>query len=104
MFKVKNDDNKFNSYVVARATLRRIMTKSLSEDDLKIICFDLYVDYENLGGNTRRIKVIELIKYCERKKRIHELVEIIRYLRANNVSGQREPTEDFSILSMEFSI
>ena len=53
------------------------MTKRLSDDELRRICFDLRkkysdlrdLDFESLTGAKNR-KIIELITYCERRDRI----------------------------------
>ena len=54
--------------------LRESMTKRLSDDELRRICFDLRkkysdlrdLDFESLTGAKNR-KIIELITYCERR-------------------------------------
>jgi len=61
-------------YHLERSVLRQILAKCFNNDELRDLCFDLYVDHENLpsskGGIAR-----ELILCCERLDRIPELVE-----------------------------
>ena len=43
--------------------LRREVTACFNDDELRTLCFDLDVEYENLGGTGKAGKVRELIKY-----------------------------------------
>lgn len=66
---------------VSRAELREEITAHFNSEELRTLCFDMNIDYENLGGEGKAGKVRELIAYCERHGRIDELVEICRQLR-----------------------
>lgn len=50
---------------------------SFSEDNLRDICFEMGIDYDNIAGLNQ---VGELISYCKRRGRIPELVVISRRL------------------------
>jgi hypothetical protein len=44
---------------------------------LRDLCFELDINFENLGGDTLNRKTIELIQYCERYERYEELVRTV---------------------------
>jgi hypothetical protein len=54
--------------------LREKITRYFTDNDLKNLCFDLGMDYEDLPGETKNGKVRELVAHCERIDRIPELV------------------------------
>ncbi len=47
--------------------LRQILATRLSEEELRTLCFDLGVDYENLGGGSKAAHARELVSYFERR-------------------------------------
>lgn len=55
--------------------LRHALTSSFSLSELKIICFDLNIPYEELFRESKNETIIEIIHYCIRANRIHELIE-----------------------------
>ncbi len=54
--------------------LRQILTTRFSDGELRTLCFDLGVDYENLPGQGKADKARELISHLERRQRIAALV------------------------------
>jgi hypothetical protein len=58
--------------------MRRILTTRFSDGELRTLCFDLGVDYENLPGQGKADKARELISHLERRQRIAALVAIVR--------------------------
>jgi hypothetical protein len=64
-----------------RVNLRQNVIEYFDESDLRDICFDMDIDYENLLGQSKRDKARELVAYCERSHRISELVQKCRELR-----------------------
>jgi hypothetical protein len=64
-----------------RQSIRKILEDKFSLDELQIICFDLSLEYENLKGDTKQMKVIEIISYCERYDRVSELLEMVQKAR-----------------------
>ena len=64
-----------------RATLREILSEHFSSDELQTLCFDLNIDFENLGGQSKQAKARDYIAHCERNSRISELVMTVRRLR-----------------------
>ena len=61
--------------------LRQILDEHFDENELKTLCFDLDVDYDNLPGEGKASKVRELITYLRRRGRIFELVGTGKRLR-----------------------
>lgn len=61
------------------------MIRHFSEEDLRTLCFELDVDYENLSGDTKLGKARELILEMERQGRLSELIERCRQVRPNLV-------------------
>jgi hypothetical protein len=68
---------------VDRVKLRQILIDYFNEDELRDLCFDLSIDYENLPGANKVGKARELIAFVERHGRFQELVEHTQYLRPN---------------------
>jgi len=64
-----------------RVKLRKILTERFSEDELRTLCFDLHVDYENLPGEGKAAKARELLAFLERYDRIGELVRMGQQMR-----------------------
>jgi hypothetical protein len=64
-----------------RTILRRQLVTYFSDIDLRELCFDLLIDYDDLPGDNKRIKVIELISHMERRGQILELVQLCKQLR-----------------------
>ena len=60
------------SYVVR---LRRVLDAHLSESEVRALCFDLGVDYDDLPGRGKTTKIVELLGHFERRLRIFELVQ-----------------------------
>jgi tetratricopeptide (TPR) repeat protein len=61
--------------------LRQILTDRFDEEELRTLCFDLGVDYDNLPGRGKAAKARELAAYFERRKQIPECVEVGKQLR-----------------------
>jgi hypothetical protein len=59
---------------VSPTGLRTAMRNVYNLAELKILCDDLAVDYENLGGERLENKILELISFMRRRGRYAELV------------------------------
>jgi hypothetical protein len=57
-------------------TLRQLLAVRFSEGELRTLCFDLGVGYEDLVGEGKADKARELVAYLERRKRIPDLIRI----------------------------
>lgn len=54
-----------------------------NEEELRDLCFQLGIDYETLPGDSKTIKVRELVAYHERRNRIESLSQVCHQLRPN---------------------
>ena len=61
--------------------LHQILTERFAHGELRTLCFDLGVDYDDLPGGGKADKARELIVYLERRDRIRELLEAGKRLR-----------------------
>jgi hypothetical protein len=68
-----------------RNALRTLMMKVFDASDIRTLCFDLEIDYENLQGNKKVDKIRELIHYCERSGIIESLIGTCREERPKSV-------------------
>jgi hypothetical protein len=78
--------NNFSQADLSAATeglqgLRRNLEASFNLDELRGLCFELAVEFENLKGETLHVKTIELVSYCQRRRLLTRLVETCQQLR-----------------------
>jgi hypothetical protein len=62
--------------------LRNQIAEYFNKGELRNLCFDLDIDYENLPGETLDDKARELIAYCYRHGQLQSLVQRCRQLRS----------------------
>ncbi len=78
--------NRFSQADLAAATdglqiLRRNLETSFNLDELRGLCFELAINFENLRGDTLLAKTIELVSYCQRQRLLARLVAVCQELR-----------------------
>lgn len=78
--------NRFSQADLAAATdglqiLRRNLETSFNLDEVRGLCFELGINFENLGGDTLQAKTIELVSYCQRRRILAKLVAVCLQLR-----------------------
>lgn len=61
--------------------LHEQMGATFSDGDLRDLCFELKIDFDDLPGSGKRSKVRELILYMQRRGRLEELIVQLRRLR-----------------------
>jgi hypothetical protein len=61
--------------------LRRTLAAGFDMSELRVLCFDVGIDHEDLPGETKADMARELVAYCIRHGRISKLVETGRRLR-----------------------
>ena len=83
---IRGDEDR--SYVEARAQLRRYLTDYFSAGELKTLCFDLGIDYEELAGSDKSSIARELVAFFQRQGRIPDLIKACRSVRPNVAWGQ----------------
>ncbi len=81
-----------------RSQLRRILVDHFDADELKTLCFELQIEYDDLLGTSRAGKARELITYLERRDRLPEVVKIGKAMRPNapweSLSTEESPILD----------
>ena len=65
------------------ADLRRALDERLSDGELRTLCFDLSIDYDNLPGTTKADKIRELIIYLSRRGNLSLLSTVGKNLRSD---------------------
>ena len=63
--------------------LRETLAEYFDAGELRTLCFDLGVDYDDLPGEGKANKARELIAYLERRDRLSELVHVCERQRPN---------------------
>jgi hypothetical protein len=59
---------------VSPPELRQIITEHFSEEELRTLCFDLDIDYDNFPGQGKGNKARDLVAHFVRRERIYELI------------------------------
>jgi hypothetical protein len=73
-----------NAALINLITLRNLINDHFNIQEISQLCFDLGVDFENLGeSNTRKAKAQALIEYMKRKSRLGELLALVIKQRPN---------------------
>ncbi len=66
-----------------RVKLRRILARYFNAGELRTLCFDLGIDYDDLPGEGKTDKARGLVSYLERRDRIPELIKLGKQVRPN---------------------
>ena len=85
LFPLPNSDASAPEGAISLTQLHQILIERFSSEELRILCFDIDVDYETLAGANRSSRVRELILYLDRRGRLDDLIRFLR---------QRYPTID----------
>lgn len=64
-----------------RAHLRQLLTERLDETDIRTICFDVNLDFENLSGQNKSEKVIALLRHFEQRQQLDFLLRAVKSMR-----------------------
>ncbi len=65
--------------------LREQISSDFNLSELEDLCFELNITYEDLSGdNTLKVKSRELVKYCNRRKILQQLIDHCKELRPNS--------------------
>lgn len=69
-----------NDIADTQAMLRwnRILEAALSLDDLRTVCFHMDIEYDNLAGETKRVRLHELLLRLRRERRLPELEVVVQ--------------------------
>ncbi|KAA3664687.1 MAG: hypothetical protein DWQ04_04450 [Chloroflexi bacterium] len=60
---------------------RQLISQHFNTEELRVLCFDMGIDYDNLLGKGKDLKVAELIDHLRSRKRIPELVDVLNTVR-----------------------
>jgi hypothetical protein len=64
-----------------RARLRQLLSTHFNEGELRTLCFDLNIEYDDLPGRGSAEKARELVSYLERHSRIDEFLLVGKRMR-----------------------
>ncbi len=76
---------------INKGNLLDLLTSALSLAEVQELCAFLEIDYENLEGSTKTIKILSLIQYLDRRSRLPELITLLQQRRPDLDLG-RDPT------------
>ena len=65
------------------AELRNLIDQHFSLEEIQTLCFDMQVEFEHLAGNTRPLKIQNLIVYLTQRQRLPDLMEWLKQQRPN---------------------
>lgn len=71
-------ESNYHLPVLQSANLRSLMSCCFDINDLKVMCFDLGVDFDDLAGNKKSVKIISLIKHFQKNGGTAELINYLR--------------------------
>ena len=63
--------------------LRQAISNHFRRGEIRTLCFDLRIEYDDLPGETKDDMARELVAYCERRGQLEELVEQVKKARPN---------------------
>jgi CHAT domain/Effector-associated domain 7 len=75
-----------------RTTLRETIRETLDSEELRDLCDDLGIDYDDLRGESKSAKARELVLYCERHSLMSELEAAYQRLQ-DKLSKKKESPE-----------
>lgn len=52
----------------------KLLAKTFSEDDLRELCMDFHLEFEDIAGDTRRTKIVYLVDYFVKRNTLDILV------------------------------
>ncbi|MBE2223102.1 MAG: NACHT domain-containing protein [Anaerolineae bacterium] len=58
--------------------LRRQIAQSFTLDEIRTLCFDLDVDYDELRGETKSSRIVSLVEYMQHRQRLDNLLLELR--------------------------
>ncbi len=63
--------------------LRQKIEEHFNEEELRLLCFELGLEFENLGGRGKVANVVELVSWARRQGRISDLMAAVKQARPN---------------------
>lgn len=65
-------------------SFQNLLTELFNFEELKSLCFQINVDFDNLAGQEKEVKIRELIHYCYRHNLLKQLVDACANARPTN--------------------
>jgi nucleoside phosphorylase len=69
--------------------LRVTLAEVFSLAELKVLCFDLHIDWDEIAGERKTDKIVDLLGYCERNRRTADLIAKVNRDRDNILTAFR---------------
>lgn len=87
-------------------TLHTLLAQYFTQEELRTLCFELNIEYENLAAETKLGRARELVTYCERQGVIEDLLALCQQTRPNvqwrlnspgDMLSDSDPDEDWGL-------
>lgn len=62
---------------LSKSELAEVLQRRLTLEEIRNICFDLSIDFEELEGQTKSTKVISMIEFLDRRERLGDLQALV---------------------------
>ena len=72
---------------IDKIALRNQLVQAFSLEEMQVLCADLGIAFDDIGGSSRTAKALELIQYMQRRGRLQDLVNAIAQLRPSAVQS-----------------
>jgi hypothetical protein len=76
-----NGAHTFSADLVRR--FRELLSQHFNLNELSELCADFQIDFDDIAGNTKNIKALELVKYMQRRGKLEALIKRVIELRAD---------------------
>jgi nucleoside phosphorylase/FixJ family two-component response regulator len=63
---------------IGSRALRLALAAAFDLGELKVLVFDLEIEWEDLAGSTKKEKVIEILRFAKRHGRIDDLIDLVK--------------------------
>ena len=70
-------DDKY-AKLLPHVRLRELLIDFFEMADLRVLCSDLQIPWDDLEGDVKRIKVLSIIQYCKNRRRVGDLIDAAR--------------------------
>lgn len=76
---------------ITRFGFRTLIANSYDMGELKTLCFDIGVDWDEISGTTKTEKIVSLYNYCERKGKLSDLLDAVDRDTNGGIAKYEEP-------------
>ena len=78
--------------------LYQLLDQFFNEEELRTLCFDLDIDYDNLGGRGKAANARELVQRLQREGRLPDMLTLTRQRRPDVPWPDPPPPVDLSLI------